>query len=100
MSKKKEKEGTEIVFDEVAADLGEPEPNVAFVGKVDKWDAEKNKFVKVAGEPFKGYNTATKHVTLPPVDEQLKPGGFYFEGAAELVRLFPHLYKPVKAKGE
>jgi hypothetical protein len=95
---KEKRTATEFIEEEV--ELVPPEPNVKFVGKVEKYNPETGKFEKVQGEPFPSYNTATEHITLPPVDEQKKKEGFYFEGAKKLATDFPLLYKLIKAKGE
>jgi hypothetical protein len=61
----------------------EKENNVAFVGEA-PW------------KPLVEVQTAYGSVKLP--QDQSKP--FYHPEAALLIRTFPHLYKPVKAKGE
>lgn len=61
------------------------EPNIAFIGE------------KIGREPITKFNDGMKLVTMPPVEEQLKP--FFHKEAPRIVRLWPKLYKSYVAKG-
>lgn len=74
IKKEKEVESSEVVTEQ---------PNVAFIGE-DPWKP----LVKVT----------SSHKTFRLPEDQSKP--FYHENAKYLIQNFPHLYKPVKAKGD
>lgn len=59
-------------------------PNIAFVGR------EKNGF-----QPVGLINNGDTTIVMP--EDQSKP--FYHPDAAVIIKLFPHVYKPVTEKG-
>jgi hypothetical protein len=73
-----EKENTKV---EKKPAMEKNEPNIAFIGE---------------GDPLLRITTPTGSVDLP--EKQDKP--FYHEQAADVIRVFPHLYKHVTKKGD
>ena len=78
-----------------------PEPNVRFIGKPevmkDKFDAQGNEVVIEALPPTKINHGDTKPIFLP--EAEVQRAGFFHERAAEIVRLYPSLYKLIQPKG-
>lgn len=101
MTKRNNKTGPQdLAAPETASGSTTSEPalrrNIKFIGRK-VFDKTKRKILSDPS-PIDRYSAAGDVVKLPPADWQKANRLFYHERAAEIARLFPHLYKVVKSK--